>query len=94
MESLEPIRDRILAAAGIRPGAVVVDIGCGNGLLGFGALPLLGDTGGVVFADVAEELLDQCRAIASELGMADSCQFVNTDAKTPTGLRTGLSMWL
>lgn len=80
MAFLEPIRDRVLAAARIGPGAVVVDVGCGDGLLGFGALPLVGDTGRVVFADISEELLDQCRAIASELAVTDSCQFVNTDA--------------
>lgn len=86
LEFLEPIRDRVLAAAGISPGALVVDVGCGDGLLGFGVLSLVGDIGGVVFADVSEELLDQCRAIASELEMADRCRFVHTGAETLTGI--------
>ena len=89
LEFLEPIRDRVLAAARINPGDAVLDVGCGDGLLGFGALSLVGDTGGVVFADVSEELLDQCRAIAAELGMAEYSQFVNTDAETLDGIEDG-----
>jgi hypothetical protein len=48
MEFLEPIRDRVLNAAHVTPGAVVLDVGCGDGLLGFGALPLVGDNRRIV----------------------------------------------
>lgn len=89
LEFLEPIRDRVLTAARISPGAVVADVGCGDGLLGFGALALVGDTGGVVFADVSEELLEQCRAIASQGESADRCRFVHTGAETLEGIEDG-----
>ncbi len=89
LEFLEPIRDRVLAAARISPGAVVADVGCGDGLLGFGALSLVGDTGRVVFADVSEELLEQCRAIATELEGADRCRFVHTGAESLEGIEDG-----
>ena len=83
---LAPIRDRVLAAADITPGAVVMDVGCGDGLLGFGALALVGETGRVVFADVSAELLQHCQQIASELGASDRCAFVRTPAETLDGV--------
>lgn len=82
MEVLEPIRDRVLKSAGISPGATVLDVGCGDGLLGFGALPLVGDTGRVVFTDVSDHLLKRCHQIAAELGVLDRCRFVETTAES------------
>lgn len=89
MRHLERIRDRILEAAGIEPGSTVADVGCGDGLLGFGALPLVGDTGRVVFSDVSERLLDKCREIADELGVRDRCQFIESSAESLDGLDDG-----
>lgn len=89
LELLEPIRDRVLAGARIGSGAVVLDVGCGDGLLGFGALSLVGDTGEVVFADVSGDLLEQCRAIAAESGATDRCRFVHTGAETLEGIEDG-----
>ncbi len=86
MEFLEPIRDRVLSAAEARPGAVVLDVGCGDGLLGFGALPLVGDSGRIVFSDVSEELLERCRQIAGELGVLERCRFVPTAAESLAGV--------
>lgn len=71
IEFLEPIRDRVLDAARIGPGQVVLDVGCGDGLLGFGALPVVGDSGRVIFSDVSDKLLDRCRQLAVELGVLD-----------------------
>lgn len=86
MEFLEPIRDRVLGAADVGPGAVVLDVGCGDGLLGFGALPLVGDRGRVVFSDVSDDLLERCRRIASELGVFDRCGFVSSSAESLDGV--------
>lgn len=86
LELLEPIRDRVLSSARIVPGATVLDVGCGDGLLGFGALPLVGDTGCVVFSDVSEELLERCREIAAELGVLDRCRFVESSAESLAGI--------
>ncbi len=87
MEFLGPIRDRVLAAARIGSGEVVLDVGCGDGLLGFGALSLVGEAGRVVFADVSEELLDRCQDIASDVGVSDRCEFVNAVAETLDGVK-------
>jgi ubiquinone/menaquinone biosynthesis C-methylase UbiE len=63
LERLAPVRDRVLDDAHIRPGDVLLDVGCGDGLIGLGAL----DRGArVIFSDVSAELLDDCRAIAGD----------------------------
>jgi arsenite methyltransferase len=53
-------RDRVLAGAAIVAGDVVLDVGCGDGLLGVGALE--GDPAKVIFSDISLDLLEQCRA--------------------------------
>lgn len=86
MEILGPIRDRVLDGAQIDPGATVLDVGCGDGLLGFGALPMVGDGGRVVFSDVSEDLLDRCRQIAIDLHVIDQCEFVLCPAESLDGI--------
>ena len=82
IESLEPIRDRVLLGGHIAPGDVVLDVGCGDGLIGFGALPLVGGTGHVVFTDISDELLEACRRIALQLAVSERCHFARTEAET------------
>ena len=63
LERLGPVRDRVLDGAGIRRGDLVLDVGCGDGLIGLGAL----DRGArVIFSDISQALLDDCRAIAGD----------------------------
>lgn len=86
LQILAPIRDRVLSAARITGGEVVVDVGCGDGLLGFAALPLVGEDGEVVFVDVSAELLERCRSIASDLGVVQRCRFIEAGAETLEGV--------
>jgi arsenite methyltransferase len=79
-------RDRVLENAAIREGDVVLDVGAGTGLIGFGALDRVGETGRVVFSDVSEDLLDECRRIATELGVLSRCDFVLASADDLQGL--------
>lgn len=83
---LEPVRDRVLTAALIAPGEVVLDVGCGDGLIGFGAIPLVGEGGRVLFTDISDQLLERCRQIASELDVAERCRFLSTPAETLDGV--------
>lgn len=60
---LAPVRERVLDNADLQPGDVLLDVGCGDGLIGLGAL----DRGAeVIFSDVSEALLEDCRAIAGD----------------------------
>lgn len=76
MLNLAPVRARVLEGADIREGDVVLDVGAGDGLIAFGALPLIGDSGKVIFSDVSQELLDVSRGLARELDALDRCEFV------------------
>lgn len=76
LEWLGPVRDRVLANAEIRTGDVFLDVGTGDGLIGFGALRLVGDKGRVIFSDVSKELIDHCRTRAAEAGVLGRCKFI------------------
>lgn len=61
LEFLGPVREQILDSAAVQAGDVVLDVGCGDGLVGLGAL----DRGAhVIFSDISEACLDDCRSIA------------------------------
>lgn len=80
LPTLYEFRDRVLANAEIVEGDVVLDVGTGNGLLGFGALDRVGPGGRVIFSDISEDLLGECRRIAQELGLLERCRFVRAAA--------------
>ena len=86
LRQLEPIRDRVLDAARIRDGDTVLDVGAGDGLIGFGALERSEPDGVTVFCDVSTELLDTCREIARSLDVSDRCRFVQTRAEHLDGI--------
>ncbi|MEX2227269.1 MAG: class I SAM-dependent methyltransferase [Dehalococcoidia bacterium] len=80
MRMLYRVRDSILDEAKVAAGETVLDIGCGDGLVAFGALDRAGERGKVIFSDISEPLLDRCRALARELDVLDRCEFVNASA--------------
>ncbi len=77
---LEPVRDRVIELAAIEAGDTVLDVGAGEGMIGFAALDHVGDSGRVVFSDVSDELLRSCAEIAASLGASDRCEFVKAAA--------------
>jgi arsenite methyltransferase len=77
LEDLAAVRDRVLDRAELLPAETVLDVGCGNGLIGFGAL----ERGAhVVFSDISDELLSDCRELAEATGSLDRCEFVTASA--------------
>jgi ubiquinone/menaquinone biosynthesis C-methylase UbiE len=81
LDQLRPVRDRILDNADLRDGDVVLDVGAGDGLVGFGALERVAPRGRVIFSDISPQLVERCREIASTVGgEASSCDFVVAEA--------------
>jgi ubiquinone/menaquinone biosynthesis C-methylase UbiE len=75
---LVPVRERILDNAAVEEGDVVLDVGCGDGLVGFAALDRVGPRGRVIFSDQSPTLLDACRSLATTGGVAERCEFRET----------------
>ena len=80
LEALSIWRDQILQHATISQGETVLDVGCGDGLIAFGALDRVGEEGLVIFSDISQDLLDHCRSLAQQLQVLDRCRFVRASA--------------
>lgn len=78
LAGLGEVRDRVLDNAALVSGETLVDVGCGDGLIGFGALARGAE---VVFSDVSDELLGDCRAVAERTGALERCRFVKAPAE-------------
>ena len=80
LQSLYPVRDHVLHNAELAQGDTLLDVGCGDGLIAFGALPLVGERGKVIFSDISQDLLDHCQSLTRQIGMLARCQFVRASA--------------
>src|SRR5438132_5811434 len=78
LAKLAETRERVLDRAELREGETLLDVGCGEGLIGFGALER--GAGSVIFSDISTDLLDSCREAASDLGVLERCRFVEAAA--------------
>ena len=70
--------DKVLDRAGLAAGETLLDVGCGEGMIGFAALER--GAGHVVFSDISDDLLGFCREAAEEFGVEDRCSFVRAGA--------------
>ena len=85
-EVLLPIQDQVLDRGGVGKGDDVVDVGCGDGLIAFGALDRVGSIGHVIFSDVSTALLEHCRSLATDLDLDDPCSFIECSADNLVGV--------
>jgi SAM-dependent methyltransferase len=77
---LAPVGDVLLAAAALRPGASVLDIGCGCGATTLAAADAVGPTGSAVGLDLSEPMLDLARRRAQRRS-AGHVTFTQSDAQ-------------
>jgi ubiquinone/menaquinone biosynthesis C-methylase UbiE len=87
LEELAEVRDRVLDNAALEAGKTLLDVGCGNGLIAFGALER--GAGEVVFADISRPLLEDCRELAAAAGLTDRCRFMEAPATDLSGVEDG-----
>lgn len=78
---LEPFGRALLDAANLRPGASVLDVGCGTGWTSLGAAQRVGPEGRVLGADLSGPMLARARERAAEAGL-DQARFEVADAQT------------
>jgi arsenite methyltransferase len=80
LNALYRIRDQVLDHAQVLAGDVVLDVGAGDGLIAFGALPLVGEHGKVIVSDISADLLEHDQSLAQQLGVQDRCAFLQASA--------------
>jgi arsenite methyltransferase len=78
MERLRATRDRVLDRAELGEQERLLDVGCGDGLVAFGALERGASL--VIFSDISHALLDESRRLATQLGVVDRCRFIHAAA--------------
>ncbi len=76
---LHQVRDWLVSASRLGENEVLLDVGCGDGLVAFGALEQTTATQ-VIFSDISQDLLDRAQSIADEKGVTDRCRFLNASA--------------
>src|SRR5713226_8042489 len=76
LRGLGKVRDRVLDRAELKEGETLLDVGCGDGLIAFGALDR--GAGHVILSDISQDLLDVARELA---GGDPRCEFVRAPAE-------------
>jgi arsenite methyltransferase len=79
LDHLLPIRDRVLSHVQLDDGSVLLDVGCGDGLIAFGALQKSASCR-VIFSDISQDLLDHAATLARQMRLAARCTFVRASA--------------
>lgn len=87
-EFLHPIRDKILDNANLQENETLLDVGCGDGLVAFGALERF-DNNRVIFSDISQDLLEHVAPLARQMGVAERCDFVQASATDLSGIADG-----
>ena len=83
---VEAYADRVLDGAGLRSGMSLVDVGTGDGLVGFRAIERIGPTLRVVLTDVSVPMLRHAETLAVQRGVLDQCTFLEFTAEQLKGI--------
>jgi arsenite methyltransferase len=87
LSDLAATRDKVLDGAQRIEGEHLLDVGCGEGLIAFGALER--GARAVTFSDISADLLNFCREAASDIGVLDRCEFVQASAEDLASIGDG-----
>jgi len=79
MDYLYPVRDKVLSHIKLENGGTLLDVGCGDGLIAFGALEKFKSCK-AIFGDISQDLLDHSQSLAREMNVSDRCAFVRASA--------------
>jgi len=86
MDELYPIRDKVLHNANLGENETLLDVGCGDGLIAFGALER-SNTVNVIFSDISQDVLNHDQNIVHEMHLADRSQFILASADDLSAIR-------
>ena len=86
LDYLYSIRDQVLSHANLGDGETLLDVGCGDGLIAFGALEKV-ETSRVVFSDISQDLLNNAQSIAREMQVSHRCEFLRASADDLSAIR-------
>ncbi|HKJ35258.1 MAG TPA: methyltransferase domain-containing protein, partial [Solirubrobacterales bacterium] len=75
-----PLTERMLERLDPAPGATILDLAAGTGVVGFAAAELVGDGGRVVVSDFAEGMVASAERRANELGLGNvECRVLDAE---------------
>ena len=86
MDCLYPVRDKVLQYAHLGENETLLDVGCGDGLIAFGAFEQSNSVK-VIFSDISQDLLNHAQVIAQKMGVLDRCQFICAPAENLSVIR-------
>ncbi len=81
--------DRVLDNARLAPGMQLLDVGAGDGLVGFRAIRRIGSTLRVQMTDISGRMLRHAERRAAELGVRGQCRFLRCGAHRLEGIVDG-----
>lgn len=79
MDRLYAVRDKVLSHIDLDNDETLLDVGCGDGLIAFGALEKF-ETSRVIFSDISDDLLNHVQMLVQEMNIGHRCQFVHASA--------------
>jgi len=86
VRALHRIRETVARKLALKEGDRVLDVGCGDGLVGPRAAELVGPDGHVTLSDFSEQLLRHAAEAAAAAGLAARCSFVHSALPDLDGL--------
>jgi ubiquinone/menaquinone biosynthesis C-methylase UbiE len=79
LDYLYPVRERVLNHINLENGGTLLDVGCGDGLIAFGALEK-SEMCRVIFSDISDDLLQHVETLARNMHLLDRCEFIRASA--------------